>query len=111
LDKNDYLEVVELNGMSLVTSGSYERYYTVGGKNYSHIIDPDTLFPPEYFSSVTIIAKDSGIADVLSTAVFNMPYEQGTELIESIDGVEALWAFGNGKKRYSNGFANYIQVR
>lgn len=111
LEKNDYLEVVELNDMSLVTSGNYERYYTVGGKDYSHIIDPDTLFPPEYFSSVTIIAKDSGIADALSTAVFNMPYEQGADLIESIDGAEALWAFSNGEKKYSSGFVNYIQDR
>lgn len=107
--QNDYLEVVELKDMSLVTSGNYERYYTVGGKNYSHIIDPDTLFPSEYFSSVTIIAKNSGIADALSTAIFNMPFEQGLALVENTSGVEAIWLFDNGEKRYSSGLARYIQ--
>ncbi len=42
--------LVGLNDSSLVTSGNYERYYTVGGKRYHHIIDPDTLFPSEYFT-------------------------------------------------------------
>ncbi len=108
-EQNDYLEVLELNDMSMVTSGDYVRYYTVGGKNYNHIINPETLFPSEYFTAVTIIAWDSGIADALSTAVFNMPFEQGLDLVEKIDGVEALWAFKNGEKRYSSGMTVYKQ--
>jgi thiamine biosynthesis lipoprotein len=55
------LQVVNLADLSLVTSGDYERFYTVNGKNYHHIIDPETLFPSEYFTAVTIICKDSGM--------------------------------------------------
>ena len=53
--KQSNLVTVHLNDMSLVTSGSYERYYTAGGKKYHHIIDPLTLFPAEYITSVTIL--------------------------------------------------------
>jgi thiamine biosynthesis lipoprotein len=64
------LQVVNLTDLSLVTSGDYERFYTVNGKNYHHIINPETLFPSEYFTAVTIICKDSGNADALSTGAF-----------------------------------------
>ncbi len=103
------LTVAYLSDMSLVTSGDYERYYTVGDKKYHHIIDPETLFPAEYFTAVTILCKDSGIADALSTAVFNMPFEQGLELIESMPDTEALWVFKNGEIKYSAGFLAYTE--
>lgn len=95
---------VSLTDASLVTSGINERYYTVNGKNYHHIINPETLFPAEYFASVTILCTDSGLADALSTAVFNMPFEQGSALIESLPDTEALWVFYNGEKKYSSNF-------
>jgi thiamine biosynthesis lipoprotein len=102
------LYILELKDMSLVTSGVYERYYTVDGKQYHHIIDPKTLMPATYFVSVSIVTKDSGLADALSTSVFNMPYEQGLKLIESLPDTEALWVFPNGDMKYSSGFAKYI---
>jgi thiamine biosynthesis lipoprotein len=104
------LPVVSLADDSLVTSGDYERYYTIAGKNYHHIIDPETLFPAAYFTSVTIICKDSGIADALSTSVFNMPYEQGLKLIESLPDVDALWIFKDDSIKYSSHFNDFIHV-
>lgn len=103
------LMTVYVNDLSVVTSGDYERYYTVDGKRYHHIIDPVTLFPAQYFKSVTIICKDSGLADALSTAVFNMPYEQGLALIESMPDVDALWVFHNGDIKYSSDFKKYLK--
>lgn len=104
------LYILHLSGESLVTSGVYERYYTVDGKQYHHIIDPETLMPAEYFLSVSIICKDSGMADALSTAVFNMPYEEGSKLIEKLDGVEALWVFPDYSTKYSSGFEKWCDV-
>ncbi len=98
-----------LNDLSLVASGDYERYYTVDGKEYHHIIDPDTLMPSEYFAAVSIICEDSGLADVLSTAVYNMPYEKGLALIESIEDAEALWIFNDESMKYSDGFESLIK--
>ncbi len=103
------LHIAYLAEKSLVTSGNYIRYYTVDGKEYHHIIDPDTLYPSEYFIAVTIICLDSGMADALSTAVFNMPYEQGSALIESLPNTEAFWLFPSGEQKFSTGFMEYIR--
>lgn len=107
--EDNILKTVSLSDMSLVTSGSYERYYTVDGKEYNHIIDPDTLFPSGYFSAVSIICQDSGKADALSTAVFSMPFEEGMKLIESLPEVEAMWVHKDGKIEYSNGFQGFLK--
>ena len=92
---------------SCVTSGSYERFFIADGKKYHHIIDPDTLFPAEYFDSVTVITPDSGVADCLSTALFCMSYEEGLKLLESF-GAEALWILPGGEKLYSPGMEQLV---
>lgn len=103
-----YLHTLELKDMSLVTSGTYQRYYTVNGVSYHHIINPDLLIPWNEYASVSIVCKDSGMADCLSTAVFNMELEEGKKLVESLDGVEALWIHPDGSEDYSSGFAAYL---
>lgn len=107
--ENSNLYILGINDYALVTSGVYERYYTVNGKNYHHLIDKDTLMPTEYFLSVSILCRDSGMADALSTAVFNVPYEEGLALVESYDDTEALWVFPDGSMKYSSGFEKFIK--
>ncbi|MBO5494689.1 MAG: FAD:protein FMN transferase [Eubacterium sp.] len=99
---------VRVSGLSVVTSGDYQRYYTVEGRNYCHIINTETLMPSEYFSGITVICEDSALADALSTTLFNMPYEDGRELVEGLDGVEALWCDKEYKQYYSSGFEEFI---
>ena len=82
---------VEIGSTSMVTSGDYERYFYAGETKYHHIIDPVTLVPAAYFSSVTIITENSGLADALSTALFCMSYDDGLALVNSIGGVEVVW--------------------
>lgn len=103
-----YLHTVELEDMSLVTSGSYQRYYTVDGVSYHHIIHPELLMPWNEYTSVSILCRDSGMADCLSTAVFNMDFEEGRELIESMEQVEAMWIFEDGREEYSSGFQKFM---
>ncbi len=103
-----YLHRIGLIDMSLVTSGSDQRFYEVDGVRYHHIIHPETLMPWDRYASVSILCADSGLADGLSTAIFNMEYEDGLELIESLDGVEALWIYPDGTESYSTGFENII---
>lgn len=102
------LHVVGMQNLSMVTSGSYQRYYTVAGKQYHHIIDPQTLMPSEWFTAVTILCEDSGKADALSTAVYNMPFEQGLALIERLPEAEAMWVFPDGSQHFSSGFTGYL---
>ena len=105
--ESGYIEYIGLEDEAIVTSGSYQRYYIVGGKEYHHIIDKDTLMPAEGLLSVSIICSDSGMGDGLSTALFCMSIEDGMALINSLDGVEALWVDENEVKHYSDGFLNY----
>lgn len=102
-----YLAYIGLAGETIVTSGSYQRYYIVDGKEYHHIIDKDTLMPAEGFLSVSIICKNSADGDGLSTALFCMSLEEGMALIESLEGVEAHWVLEDGTRVKSSGFSNY----
>jgi thiamine biosynthesis lipoprotein len=106
--KDTSLLTVGITDCSLVTSGDYERYYIVNGKEYNHIINPDTLYPGEYYHSVTILCKDSGLADALSTSVYVMPFDEGKKYIESLPDVEAMWVMKNGEIRYSKNFQKYV---
>lgn len=86
---------------SFVTSGDYQRYYLVNGKMIHHIIDPDTLMPADHQRAVTVLTKDSGIADALSTTLFTLSYEEGSRLINKLkkDGmdIQAIWVFDQQK--------------
>ncbi len=103
------IHVILLADQSIVTSGDYQRYYTVDGKKYHHIIDTETLMPTTYFSAVSVIAADSGQADALSTALFSMDEASGRRMLESLDGVEALWVYPDGSESMTDGFAQYIE--
>lgn len=107
--KEAYLHTLYITEGSVITSGDYQRTYEVGGKLYHHIIDPDTLFPASYWRSVTIICKDSGIGDALSTALFLLPREEGQQLLEQYD-AEAMWVDFQGKLYYSPGFKKQIRT-
>ncbi len=106
-EERPYIEFLELESMSLVTSGTYQRFYTVNGVNYHHIIDPETLMPGTNYLSVSVLTRDSGLGDALSTALFLMSEDEGRKLIEGIDGAEAMWVYPDGRQVYSKGFEAY----
>jgi thiamine biosynthesis lipoprotein len=105
-----YLMTVDIDNMAVVTSGDYQRYYTVDGKRYAHIIDTETLYPATYVRAVSVICPDSAMADVLSTALFTMPVEQGLALLEKTADAHAMWVLADGSLRYSAGFEAYGTV-
>jgi thiamine biosynthesis lipoprotein len=86
---------VDAKDAAVVTSGDYQRFYTVGGKTYNHIIDPETLMPTSRFAAVTVVAKDPATADMLSTCLFILPEEQGRAILQKTGG-EALWISHDG---------------
>ncbi len=97
-------ETVSVTDTSVVTSGDYQRYFTVDGVKYNHIINLDTLMPATEFSSVTVICSDAALADALSTALFILPFLEGRELVNGLDGVEAMWVDNGCEISYTEDF-------
>ena len=94
-----------VSDQSIVTSGVNERYFTYEGKNYHHILDPFTGFPADNgVASVTILSDSSAQGDALSTSCLLLGQERGLALIESLDGVEALFIMADGSMIPSSGF-------
>lgn len=95
----DSLVSLQLNSStSIVTSGDYQRYYMYEGKTMHHIIDPSTLQPARHSRAVSVVTKDSGLADILSTTLYTLSHKDGMQLIkdlkekENIE-VDALWIY------------------
>ena len=109
-NKDGFTSPISISDRTLVTSGSYQRYYVVDGKKYHHIIHPDTLMPAEQgFTSVSVVCKNSGLGDALSTALFCMPKADGLKLIESITDAEAMWVAEDNTLSYSSGWKEYMK--
>ena len=107
MEDERYLDYLALTRESLVTSGSYQRYYLVDGKRYHHIIHPDTLMPAEGFLSVSVLTTRSSDGDALSTALFCMSLEEGMALVKSLPNTEAQWVLTDGTRQLSEGWSSY----
>lgn len=91
-DRGAYAIIVQLDDTSLVTSGPYERFLVIEGETYHHILDTKTGYPVDSdFTSASIITHSSVLADALSTSVYALGYEKGMALINSFEGVEAIF--------------------
>jgi len=101
-------KTLAVENVSIVTSGSYQRYYEVDNKIYNHIINPKTLYPENFMKSVTVVTKNSAYADILSTYLFLLPIEDGIKIVNDLEGVEAIW--NNDAIYYSRDFNIYEQV-
>ncbi len=96
-DASVYREV-KATAMSVVTSGDYERTFTVDGRAYHHIMDPSTGYPADRYHAVTVTVPTTHTAeaDALSTALFLMDIEAGFRLLDTIPGVTAVWTSVDG---------------
>lgn len=81
---------LELSDNAVVTSGDYEKFVTIDGKKYAHIIDPRTGMPAEGLKSVTVICPNAELADALATATFVLGPQKGLELLNQLKGVEGI---------------------
>ncbi len=105
------LTVLELSDMAVSTSGNYQRYVEIQGRRYSHIVDPRTGKTADRVPSVTVIARDTLISDILGTALSVLGVEEGIEFVEEMPSVEALFVTIEDPEQpqfvRSSGFARY----
>jgi thiamine biosynthesis lipoprotein len=105
-DPNECITRFKISNECVATSGNYERYFDPS-KKVHHIIDPRTGYPADGCISATVIAKSCTDADALATSIFVMGAREGIELIDSIDGVEALMIDEDGTIYRSAGMREY----
>lgn len=109
--RGDFLGVVSIKDQTVVTSGTYERYFEENGKKYHHILDPFTGYPIENnLQSVSIITDKSIDGDGLSTSSLLLGLEEGMKLIESLENAEAIFITGDKKVYVSSGLKNNFKV-
>ena len=106
----DYMLISRNFGGSTVTSGIYERGFDLDGVRYHHLLDAETGWPVQNeLASVTIFSESSMLGDALSTAAFVLGTEKGCELIESLDGVEALFIARDRTVTETSGAGEYLE--
>jgi thiamine biosynthesis lipoprotein len=84
--KREVHSVVELRGGAMATSGDYRNFFELGGKLYSHTINPRTGRPVSHrLASVTVLAPTAAHADALATAFLVLGPRKGLALAESLE--------------------------
>ena len=88
---SDVYKAVPLTDRAMATSGDYRIFTRIGGRNYSHILDPRTGWPVQNeVVSATVVAANCTVADGLATALMVMGPATGVALVNRLDGVECL---------------------
>lgn len=110
-DSSDIVGVLKLQDNSIVSSGTYERFFIENGKRYHHILNPKTGFPEvNQLQSVSIISEKSVVGDALSTSVFVMGLDKGFAYIESLNQVEALFITEDGSIYRTSGLKDVFTL-
>ena len=88
---------------SVSTSGEYQRYYTIGGKKYSHILDARTGQPGRN-PAATVVASDSATANALATICCSMKFTEASALVRGTPGAESFIITSDGTPVRTDGF-------
>ena len=103
-ENGKYLGILKVKDKAIISSGDYERYFEKDGVRYHHILDSKTGYPSDSgLIGTTIVADKSIDGDTLSTATFVLGLDKGMQLIESLEGVEAIFITKDKKVYTTNG--------
>jgi thiamine biosynthesis lipoprotein len=106
--KNDeILATVELSDIAISTSGDYVRFFIKDGKRYHHLLNPKTGYPAYGCQSITIIAKDSVLADGFATGIFIVGPQKGMDIIKR-SGFDGVIVDKDGKIHVTKGIKDRI---
>ena len=105
----EHMLVARNTGGSTVTSGIYERGFELDGIRYHHLLSSETGWPVQNeLASVTIFSESSMEGDALSTTAFVLGTQDGLKLIESLDGIEAVFIARDRTVTCSSGAGDYL---
>jgi thiamine biosynthesis lipoprotein len=107
---DDYFAYLEVTDTSVSTSGDYERYFAIDGVRYHHILDPRTGRPARGLRSATVVSADATLADALSTSLMILGRDRGLELVQRLDGVEAVLVDDEASLYVSSGLEGSLTV-
>ena len=103
------LAFIDLQDEAISTAGDYERFFERDGIRYHHILDPLTLKPAGECQSVTVVAREGVVADGLDTGIFVLGPQRGMQLVEELDGVEAVIVDREGRMMISSGLRHRVR--
>jgi len=108
-ESQETFAIVGVDGMSVVTSGVYERHFVVDGKNYHHILNPATGYPYDNgLISVSILSDESVDGDGLSTTCFSLGLSDGLKLLDSMENVYGCFIDEDYNVYYSEGMEDFL---
>ncbi|HEV8062308.1 MAG TPA: FAD:protein FMN transferase [Gemmataceae bacterium] len=79
-----------LANQAVSTSGDAEQYVEIGGKRYSHIVDPHTGLGLVGRTSATVVARHGIQSDSLTKTIAVLGPERGLKIIDGVEGAVAL---------------------
>lgn len=107
--RGEFVGILSATNKSVVTSGNYERYFMKDGQRFHHIIDPKTGYPSQSkIISATIISDNSIDGDGLSTGVYILGVDKSLEIIEAIEGIDAIFITEDKKVYTTSGIYKNI---
>ncbi len=81
---------VELHNCGVATSGHSQQFIEVGGKRYSHILDPKTGYGLQDNKQVTVIGSDATQSDAMASAMTVIEFEKAIDLADRMEGLEVM---------------------
>ncbi|MCC7010939.1 MAG: DUF2271 domain-containing protein [Planctomycetes bacterium] len=109
-DNAEKLCQLDLQGVAVATSGGYARGFDIGGKHYSHILDPRTGMPVERVLQATVIAPDAVTADALATILNVLSPEDGLALVAKTPGAASMVVDAAGAQHASPAWSKYVRA-
>ncbi len=90
-DEKRLVTTVEIRNKSIVTSGTYEKFFLHNGKRFHHILNPKTGYPVESdISSISIISDSSLSGEILSTSLLAFGRENAIAFLKNETDAEAI---------------------
>ena len=115
-DRGETIAVVNMNEGCVISSGTYERYFTDrNGKLYHHILSAKTGYPCDTgLTQVTVIGDDDMLCDTLSTVFMLTGKERAEKIVKDRgydlklvfvdnEGKAVLFDPGTGEKEIAEG--------